>query len=56
MSESDWSADQSPVCPYCGHHTLYKVDGWVEGGPMSCANPMCDSNHPPDQDEESETR
>ena len=35
------------ACPYCGMHTLYKPDGWVEGGPVLCANPNCDANHPP---------
>lgn len=33
-------------CPYCGHHTLYYPEGWVDGGPVMCANPFCDSNHP----------
>ena len=40
------STGVSAPCPYCGMHTLYKPDGWVEGGPVLCANPHCDSNHP----------
>lgn len=43
----------NPVCPYCGHHTVYKPDGWVEGGPLACANPYCDTNHPPPAHEQS---
>jgi len=38
--------DLAVPCPYCGHHTLYKPEGWVEGGPVMCANPMCDTNYP----------
>ncbi len=41
--------DYNPVCPHCGHHTVYKPAEWVEGGPLMCANPMCDSNHPPEE-------
>jgi len=37
-------------CPYCGHHTLYKPEGWIDGGPVLCANPMCDTNHPPEEE------
>jgi len=40
----------SPVCPYCGMSTVYKPDDWVEGGPYMCANPMCDTNHPPEEE------
>ena len=40
--------EKQVVCPHCGHHTLYKPQGWVEGGPLVCANPWCDSNFPPD--------
>jgi hypothetical protein len=36
----------SPVCPYCGHTTLYKPEGWTWGGPLVCANPLCPSNEP----------
>lgn len=36
-----------PPCPYCGHHTLYRPEGWIVGGPVMCANPLCDSNIPP---------
>lgn len=43
MSENDLAVP----CPYCGHHTLYRPEGWVEGGPVACANPFCDSNQPP---------
>jgi len=38
-------------CPYCGHHTLYRPEGWVEGGPLACANPFCDTNNPPAEGE-----
>ena len=41
MTKPDYS---QIVCPYCGHSTLFKPEGWVEGGPLMCANPMCDSN------------
>lgn len=34
----------SPVCPYCGHHTLYRPEGWQ--GWVRCANPLCESNYP----------
>ena len=36
----------NPPCPFCGHHTLYRPEGWVEGGPLVCANPLCESNFP----------
>lgn len=35
-------------CPHCGHHTLYRPEGYTEGGPVMCANACCDSNHPPE--------
>ena len=40
------SNDLARPCPACGHHTLYRPDGWIVGGPVECANPMCDSNFP----------
>lgn len=38
--------DLAVPCPECGHHTLYRPEGWEIGGPAMCANPDCDSNHP----------
>lgn len=33
-------------CPVCELTMLYRPDGWQIGGPVACANPACDSNHP----------
>lgn len=43
--------DLAVPCPICGHHTLYLPEGWAEDGPVACANPLCDSNNPPPDDE-----
>lgn len=52
MTDDDITALPQP-CPYCGEHTLYRPPGWVEGGPVACANPWCDSDMPP-EDEDAE--
>lgn len=44
--------DLAVPCPACGHHTLYRPDGWIAGGPVACANPGCDTNHPPELPEQ----
>jgi hypothetical protein len=33
-----------PPCPYCGHHTLFRPEGWAPGYPIECANPLCETN------------
>lgn len=38
--------DLNVPCPSCGHHTLYRRQGWIKGAPAVCANPDCDTNHP----------
>lgn len=47
--------DLAHPCPVCGHHTLYRPEGWIEGGPAMCANPWCDSNHPAEPTEPTTT-
>lgn len=44
---SDLPARLARPCPWCGHHTLYKPEDYINGGLVMCANPWCDSNHPP---------
>lgn len=35
-------------CPFCELHMLYRMPGFGgESPPLACANPACDSNHPP---------
>jgi hypothetical protein len=55
MTDDELRANSAPdlavPCPYCGHHTLFRPEGWVEGSPVLCANPYCDSNHPPADEE-----
>jgi len=45
------TSEYSPVCPYCGHTTIYKPKGWVVGGPLACANPFCETNYPEEEDQ-----
>ena len=37
---------KATACPICDMDTLYRPDGWVEGGPLECSNPECPSNVP----------
>jgi transcriptional regulator with XRE-family HTH domain len=51
LATNEPTPDLAAPCPYCGHHTLYRPDSYT--GRVSCANPICDSNHPPRPREES---
>lgn len=41
-------------CPFCELLMLYRMPGVWRGlpTPLACANPACDSNFPPDREEE----
>jgi hypothetical protein len=40
---------EDALCPICGLYTLKKLQGWTEGGPVSCTNAECESNFPEEE-------